>query len=117
MLRPFVGLVLGMCLLLFASPLIAADTPKALAGMEMSTLQALDDTQLGQIYGTGPFNNAWKSYVTARLASSLTQLIPRWLEGVGPFSPPPDVLRDGSDGWRMGLGSGSRRQVGHVIGA
>lgn len=91
MLRPFVGLVLGMCLLLFASPLIAADTPKALAGMEMSTLQALDDTQLGQIYGTGPFNNAWKSYVTARLASSLTQIIPRWLERVGPFSPPPDV--------------------------
>lgn len=89
--RPLVGLLVGMCLLLFTSPLIAADAPKALAGMEMSTLQELDDDQLGQIYGTGPFNNGWDSYVTERLALSLTQIIPRWLEGVGPFSPPPDI--------------------------
>jgi hypothetical protein len=89
--RGFIGLLVGICLLFFTSPLLAADTFNVLSDREMSTLQELDDAQLGQINGTGVFTNAWKSQFTARLAT-VTHIIPRLVAaGVGPISPPPDV--------------------------
>jgi hypothetical protein len=46
----FVGLLVGICVIMFSSPLMAADTPES---TNLSSLQAIDDAQLSQIRGQG----------------------------------------------------------------
>jgi len=48
--RVFIGLLVGVCLLMFSLPLMAADSPK---GLDLSTLQTLDNAQLNQVRGQG----------------------------------------------------------------
>ena len=48
--KVFIGLLVGICVIMFSSPLMAADTPE---GTNLSTLQAIDDAQLSQIRGQG----------------------------------------------------------------
>ena len=48
--RVFVGLLVVVCGLMFASPLLAVDSPK---GMDLASLQTLDNAQLNQMRGQG----------------------------------------------------------------
>lgn len=50
MLKLLIGFLVQICVIMFASPLIAADSPE---GLNLSTLQALDNSQLDQIRGQG----------------------------------------------------------------
>jgi hypothetical protein len=49
--KAFIGLLVGIGVIMFALPLMAADLP---GGMDGSTLQALSDSQLNQVRGLGP---------------------------------------------------------------
>ncbi len=48
--KVFIGLLVGVCVIMFSLPLMAADTPK---GLDPSSLQAVTDAQLVQMRGQG----------------------------------------------------------------
>jgi hypothetical protein len=48
-----VGMLVGILVIVMASPLLAADAPKPMMGLDVASLQAVDDAQLGELRGTG----------------------------------------------------------------
>jgi hypothetical protein len=44
----FIGLLVGICVIMFSLPLMAADSPK---GIDLSTLQVLDNAELSKMQG------------------------------------------------------------------
>jgi hypothetical protein len=48
-----VGMLVGILVIVMASPLLAADAPKPMMGLDLASLQVVDDAQLGELRGTG----------------------------------------------------------------
>ncbi len=60
--RVFIGLLVGICVIMFVAPLMAGDLPE---GADLSTLQALDNAQLERItgkYQPGSLPNGFKNF-------------------------------------------------------